>query len=405
MTAPRPALERAWRASLVVFALAGLTGALFRWVVAQGWATGLHPVNVRHAHSHLMYFGWATPALMALVAAHVEQATGRRMRGVGAVLAAVFGLALLAYPPFLLWGYAPAVLGGTRLPLSVMAAGFNVLGWYGFVILYAHARRQGFGGPAAQRFDLALGLLVLATLGAWGLALSQPLGVATEALSAALTHLFLDVFGEGWFVVGVLALAYAAAETGGARSLSHHPLFAVAAGVPFTFALAMPAGLVPPLWKGLAGVGSGLVGAALLATVVMLWPRLRSGLWRVALALLAVKAVGQIAVALVPGVHWAALAGLRVLYLHLMLLGFVTLGLAAAARGAGLPTHGASGLAALVGVLLATLVPLTGFWPAALGGAWVFIAAALAALGPPLAALFMATGGARVAPATGTAGR
>ena len=34
-----------------------------------GLPGGLAYVNVRHAHSHLMFFGWVTPALMGLIAA------------------------------------------------------------------------------------------------------------------------------------------------------------------------------------------------------------------------------------------------------------------------------------------------------------------------------------------------
>jgi len=54
----------AWRTSLTFFVLAGLTGFLFRLELTYGGSFGMNLVNVRHAHSHLMYFGWATPALM-----------------------------------------------------------------------------------------------------------------------------------------------------------------------------------------------------------------------------------------------------------------------------------------------------------------------------------------------------
>ena len=43
------------------------------------------------------------------------------------------------------------------------------------------------------------------------------------------------------------------------------------------------------------------------------------------------KLVVQLVLGVWPGVWWAELHSLRVLYLHLMLLGFVTLGLVAAA--------------------------------------------------------------------------
>ena len=385
------ALQRAWRAALGLFVLAGLTGALFRFAVAFAWTPdemgGLALGNVRHAHSHLMYFGWATPALMALMTHAMQRHTGRPMRGIGPVLAVVLALALLAYPAFLLWGYAPAVLGDVRLPLSVMAAGFNVIGWYAFAAVYARATRGLQRDTVLRLFDLALLFLVLSTLGAWGLPLSQAAGVASEALKAALTHLFLDTFSEGWFVLGVLGLAYtAAAET--ERCAPIWPVLVAAVGVPFTFALALPAGFVPPLWKGLASLGGACVAVGLLGAVAVLWWRLETHrvgrLWRIALALLALKAVGQLVVAFVPGVNWAALHGLRIFYLHLMLLGFVTLGLFTAADTAFGTGQGARAMAVAVGLLVASLLPLTRLWPDALGGAWTLYAAATAALAPVL---------------------
>jgi hypothetical protein len=81
----------------------------------------------------------------------------------------------------------------------------------------------------------------------------------------------------------------------------------------------------------------------------------------------------------------------RILYLHLMLLGFVTLGLVAAARaawGEG-ATRGRRLLAAAVLVVLGSLLTLTPLWPAAWGGAWVAELVAWCALLPVLAAGWM----------------
>lgn len=397
-------LRRAWAGALGVFVLAGLTGAFYRYAIAFGGgpvaAWGLDLGNVRHAHSHLMYFGWATPALMALMAHYVRRLTGRRVRGAGLVLGIVFTTALLAFIPFLLYGYRPALIGDARLPLSVMAAGFNVLGWYAFMVVYGRATRDVPRAGALAVFDVAFFCLLLATLGAWGLALLKPLGLESPALAAALTHVFLDLFSEGWFVLGVLGLAYAEAEAAGIR-VPRWPVWVAAAGVPFTFALALPAAFVPPVWKVLASVGSVLTGAGLLLAAAGVARRLPRGLWHLALGLLALKAAGQVLVALTPALSWTLLGGFRVLYLHLMLLGFVTLGLVAAARvalGAD-AARGAWGMGAAVVLLLASLVPLTAVWPAALAGRWVFVFAAAAAFAPVLAAALMALRAATPAPA------
>ena len=389
----------AWRAALAVFVLAGSTGALFRLALmlkdlrlamAAGDTFGLDPVNVRHAHSHLMYFGWATPALFALIARRLPALGGREVPHVRRVIGATFALALLSFPSFLLFGYGPAEVGGARLPLSVIASALNVLAWYAFAAVYLRARRDAPPSPALRVLDLAVLFLVLSTMGAWGL----PVVVATDgsdALKAALTHLFLDAFSEGWFVLGVLGLAAVQARVTDARGrVLRIASWAVAAGVPFVFALGMAPALVPPTFAALARLGGVLVGGGLLVAVAVLAPRV-GGLWRVALGLLALKASGEVAVAAWPDGGWAALPAYRILYLHLMLLGFVTLGLVAAARDTwgARATRGAGGMAVAVGLLLVSLVPLTPLWPSVWGGAWVPWAVAACALGPVLVAAWM----------------
>lgn len=66
----RPASRRGrwiWWGGLALFCLAGATGAIFRFKQIYG-GLGLFSLgNVQHAHSHLMYMGWATPVLMGLI--------------------------------------------------------------------------------------------------------------------------------------------------------------------------------------------------------------------------------------------------------------------------------------------------------------------------------------------------
>ena len=88
-----------------------------------------------------------------------------------------------------------------------------------------------------------------------------------------------------------------------------------------------------------------------------------------------------------PDTNWAVLHGVRILYLHLMLLGFVTLGLFAAAKEAWDACGGAA-MALAVGIMLASLVPLSGYWPATLTGPWVRYVVAVAALAPVAAATY-----------------
>src|SRR5690606_23482882 len=91
-----------------------------------------------------------------------------------------------------------------------------------------------------------------------------------------------------------------------------------------------------------------------------------------ALALVGLQAVVEVALALPSGEAFVAREGLRVLLLHAFLLGAVTLGLAATGRAL-LGQAAWSGLGAFtvaVAVMVLLLVPLTGLWPASLGGPW-----------------------------------
>ena len=109
--------------SLFSLTIAAWTGVLMRFGLIgylPSWANNF--IAVRHAHSHLMYFGWVTPALMALIASRLPELGGGRMSGTHLAIGLAFVTALLAYPPFLLLGYTPAAIGGVRLPLSMIMA-------------------------------------------------------------------------------------------------------------------------------------------------------------------------------------------------------------------------------------------------------------------------------------------
>lgn len=374
-TSEAPATRRAWAGALACFVLAGATGAFFRFGMAHGFTGGLSLANVRHAHSHLMYFGWVTPALAALMLQRLPRLTGRPLpRWASYVPALMLATGLLAYPLFLAYGYAPAEIGTRRLPLSVISAGLNVLGWYLFVGLYA---RHTKGVPRSRPlllWDIALIFLVAATMGAWGLALMKPLGVESVFWPSALTHLFLDLFSEGWFVLAVLGLAV---RPGGGTERGDWSLWALVAGLPVMFVFGMPPSLVPPALAGLARAGGLLVAVGLAvqgARIMRTAPRA----WRLPLLMLGLKVSMLATFSVLPQDWWAGHHGLRILYLHVTLLGFVTLGLAAAGpvrRGQGL-------LAVAVLAVLATIVPLTAVWP--WGGTWRLTAAAWATVLPVL---------------------
>lgn len=395
MTPSDKRLHWAWIAALGCFVLAGATGSLLRFGMLHGYPAGLQMANVRHAHSHLMYFGWVTPALMALIATSLPKLTGsERPAGFRAVIGATFVAALLAYGPFLFFGYRPVTVGDAQLPLSMIGASLNMVVWYGFVYLYVRATRGVPRHHPLRLWDAALGFLVLASLGAWGLAASTLLGLRDPLWSLALTHLFLDLFADGWFVLALLGLAYAAIPRAAAHPAAVWGENLLVIGLPLTFLLSLPNGALPSGVRALAGLAGVLVAGGLLANLWALWPAARrqgKGAWLVPLFFLGVKAVAELGISFPAGAQWASRMALRVSYLHWLLLGFVTLGLTAAALEAWgrRATFGRRAFTLTVLLLLASLLPLTRLWPAGWGGRWALEAASWATLGPVVVASVM----------------
>ena len=388
-------LRWSWPAALGCFVLAGATGSLLRFGVLYGYPAGLQMTNVRHAHSHLMYFGWVTPALMALMATYLPKLTGRqRPKGFPAVIGITFVAALMAYGPFLLFGYRPVTVGQSQLPLSMIGASLNMVAWYGFAYLYARATRGAPRRHPLRLWDAALGFLILASLGAWGLAGSTLLGLRDPLWSLALTHLFLDLFADGWFVLALLGLAYIAFPTASPHPAARWGENLLVMGLPLTFLLSLPGGALPFGVRALAGIAGVLVACGLLANIWALWPAVRrrgARAWAIPLFFLGLKAVSELGISLPAGAAWANRMALRISYLHWLLLGFVTLGLVAAAADAwgGRATFGRRAFTAAALLLLVTLIPLTKLWPAVWSGSWALQAASWATLGPVIAASAM----------------
>jgi hypothetical protein len=305
------------------------------------------------------------------------------------VAGSTIAAAILAYPPFLLFGYSSVQIGDAHMPIAMLGAGLNILGWYGFVALYIAVTRHHPRRGALRLWDVAVGALVLATLGAWSLSLLPLLGIHDPLIAQGLIHVFLDLFSEGWFVLGGLGVAYAS------LSGSEPPpcaLWLVVLGLPFTFLFGLPVDRLS-LELELAGrAGGTLVAAALLALTIPLLDRLSTRrdrwMWGVPLVCLLLKAMAQLFGSLVPGLWLGASHGLRILYLHLMLLGFLSLSLAAGAHTVW-KRHRGRELAVFygaIGLVLVTLVPLTPWIP---GGRWAYEIAAWAALGPVFAVGWM----------------
>ena len=375
MKRPSTDLTWFWLGGVACFVLAGGTDVLYRFGMLTGLPGGLQFDNVRHAHSHLMYFGWVMPALMALISSHLS--FGRWARR---VTQATLFLALMAYTPFLLYGYGLAQVGTARLPLSSMLAGANIVAWYVFAGGYVWTTRGRARTRTLRCWDAALAMLVFSSLGAWSLGVVEAWGPSNPFWFHAALDLFLDLFADGWLLLALLGLIYAAVDKPHAV-LTRRGLRMIVMGLPVTFLLGVPLDVVPTWLRLVGGAGGLLVGGGLVLVLTGLWRADdRSGLapWSVPLALLGAKAFAELMIAMPAAAAWADQMGLRILYLHVLLLGFVSLGLVAAAhqRWGQDAAPARRALNAAVLFLLATLLPLTGLWPAAWGGSWVVRAAA-----------------------------
>lgn len=360
--------------SLFCLSLAASTGVLLRFGLIYGmpaWASNL--LAVRHAHSHLMYFGWGTLAIMALIWAWLPSLTGRPLpRGVGVQMTLTAVLSLLIFPAFWANGYGTTEVFGRSLPLGAMTAAINGLPWFLFAWLYWRATRQLGRRPLPiALWDWAFILLLVASMGALGLGMQVALDVESQVLREASLHLFLDLFATGWFAlasVGVL-WAWLGAERWPAGWL---PVQSIGICLGATFILGMSPAVVPESTFWIAAVAN-LAAAALLARHLWLlarqW-RLFPWLVRFALLLFAVHLATALVVA-IPGVwRWAAGTQLRVYFLHNLLLGWMSsaiLGIVVAAIVA--PRMGkivtwvwisgvALMLAALFGLGFSSLVPV-----------------------------------------------
>lgn len=317
--------------SVLMLAVAATAGVLLRFGLVYGfpsWATNF--VAIRHAHSHLMYFGWVTLGLMALIWHYLPQLTGRTLpRGVHLQMAVTAFLAALSFPAFWVNGYAPTDIGGRQLPLGSMAAGLNGIGWITFTLLYVRATwRLRHRSLPVRLWDWALVLMLVAAGGAFGIAALVFAHVQDPRLHQAFLHLFLDLFGFGWFGLALLGVVWAAVlPRGGWRT--DLPVGGLALALLPTFILGMAPQVVTPA----------MFWTAALANLVAVWgwSRHLAAFWQVRDRLPWLVRVAGVALAihlsvgvmlLWPGLwQWSAATQLKVFYMHNWLLGGISSGL------------------------------------------------------------------------------
>ncbi len=364
--APQTRLERSvWWTALFCFVLASLTGVLLRYGFAHGLPFALVPGDVRHSHSHLMFFGWVTPVLMLFL---LRQRGGPLHPG---LLITAFVFALASWWPFLVSGYGMMTIFGRYLPVSMIVSGLNGLVWYAFIAVYwagGRTRSRSAYGSAAT------GLLLASSAGVLALAYAGMTSAGPVYISA-FAQLFLDLFAEGWFGLGLLAVAYSLHPELEKSHAARTGLVFIVIGLLLRCTADVFVSLGFTALTPLALAGSASAGLGLLAALLPLWrsqPAAPLSLWHLAYILLGLKAgidllsSQPLAAAFIDG------AALRVFFLHAYLLGAITLGLVAAARS----LWGSAAfrlpwlLAGAALVMTGSLLPLSLLWPVAWRGQW-----------------------------------
>lgn len=304
-----PASRRGRTATLliwpgVVYVVATSLGLLLRGVFV-GWSSGLPFDHLLHAHSHALYFGWA--GLVILAAATEASGAGRRWAWATLALMPVMTAAFLAS------GYAPA---------SIAASTAVMFAWYGAIVRWW--RRN----PVERRHPLrtAFAYVIVASLGVWALAVIQITGNGDTLAGRLAIHAFLSTFA--WFlVIGTAALVTARGLVDDVTSARVVRWWAATAWLLF------PLGVVGGPEAGWLGPIARLAGLVVLYPtwlwVRALWKSAAPHPYRAAIRgasvslLLAVAGLGAVSLG---GSEVLAATGRQgvVLYLHLLLLGYVT---------------------------------------------------------------------------------
>lgn len=314
--------------AVAALVIAAWTGVLMRFGMVYGFPTWAQNFGaMRHAHSHLMYFGWVTLALMALIWAELPRLTGRPLpRGVIVQMTLTAVMALLSFPAFWIDGYGLTTIGSAQLPLGSMVATFNGLTWFLFMALYVRATRGMIvRPPAVQLWDWALVLLALASVGAAGLVSVVLTETPNLLLQQIFLHQFLDLFAVGWFNLALLGLLWCTMDRDRQQAL-RLPIFSLALLLTPTFLLGVSPSLLPPALFWVAALANAGAAVLLGVHVVQLWRRRRGLPTLMWLSLSGLVAVVIIAGFLLWPDLWRQLASgqMRVFYLHVLLLVWVS---------------------------------------------------------------------------------
>src|SRR5699024_966447 len=191
----------------------------------------------------------------------------------------------------------------------------------------------------------------------------------------------------GWVVLVLLGVLISALNEreGSRKSISHIPLFLICLGAPLTFPYGMSEPLLTPFLLAAARLGGAMAGMGLIWILLSFFriTAWRSSYWRYPIILLAFKAVMQLIASVAPASLWLPDHGLRILYLHVLLLGVLTITMIGWLNISLDFSKGYFKAVVLsIGITLVSLVLPTKAWPAVWHGGWIFYVLAGAAILP-----------------------
>jgi len=305
----------------------GTTRSLLAWAavayllsITLGFILRLHLVmpipgveydHYLHAHSHTLYFGWVAVTVLALASQLIGASSRSTLRlGTGLLIGA--GAMFLA---FLQGGYGP---------LSIAVSTAVMFGWY-WAALWWWRRARGLRSTSHSYLRAAFGYMVASTFGIWVLAYLQASETGTPLTEDLAIAAFL--LGYSWFFIfSVLGLISGYGDLLGIHLDDAVLKRALRWAVPAAW-ITFPLGVV-------GGAETDILGfAARIAAVILLYP---AWLWvrelwmtrKLVARTLAMwfAAATLLGAAAVPGLSTPAVAARQpvVMYLHILLLGFVT---------------------------------------------------------------------------------
>lgn len=366
---PQTANRRLITAAALAYVVSTGLGVVMRFELL-GLGTGLPFDHLLHAHSHTLYFGWA--GLGVLVGAmRLLPGTSKGLRRTAILLALSI--------PAVFFGF----LGLGYHPVTIAISTVVMFTWYLAAWLWWREAKT-LSGVEISMLRAAFGYLIASSLGIWVLGILQASETGTALSEALAVHAFL--LGFAWFLVlAVVGFITVNSRHLGLRldnDLVRRALTWWAPVAIFTFPLGVSGG--PEVaWLGPA---ARLAGLALLYPAWIwtraLWqaapPGGRGWAWRAAAIWFGAAAVST-AVVSIAGTGALSAGGRHglVLYLHVLLVGFISaslLTLLPARTSYGLVNAHHVTLGVMIGGLALAMAGavMPGLWLAAVGavGLW-----------------------------------